>query len=342
MLRKLMFICSKYPTYYYLSDNSNDDDLEEWFNPDTNMKGELNGRRILEQIEKSGDAGIATSELETALRLDRDTIYTHTEYFRKKGVISKLYNKDRYRMIKYAAKDFDKQSQLFGMEGIREIMNDFPSMFGNRASPLPYLTSLAERERSLFENVDNKELKNETSFLLDFAMKSGVLITFSMLKAIELLADKGNEKESENMCKTWLKNSINPGNLLFQFMLNDIIRYSKPRMKYILNKQSERSGQQEDDSSSRTASNDSSRSDNFHSPYVVDEKTYKILKESFKEIWPYSYICLESIMQKLYAKSEDSLRTLNNEDRLLTKEKLEQIKKNSEEKLSKRRQSNST
>ncbi|MDN5867496.1 MAG: hypothetical protein L0H55_08855 [Candidatus Nitrosocosmicus sp.] len=62
--------------------------------------------------------------------------------------------------------------------------------------------------------------------------------------------------------------------------------------------------------------------------------------DSFKEIWPYSYICLESIVQKLYTKSEDSLRTVNNEDNLLTREKLEQIKRNRELKEQKRMRNN--
>jgi hypothetical protein len=166
--------------------------------------------------------------------------------------------------------------------------------------------------------------------LFKFAWDVGVFMTYVMLKAIKPAQSGGKTgKEKEYDSLIWTKNSTSVNNILFHFIQSDMIRWKKMLRESVVKQRIERLGDKADPVRKKEIL-DRSIPDELYSQFEVDEKTSSELEESFEKMWPFTYLGLEQVMNTLYFKTVETLKTVNNEDNLVSNKTIDQIKRNHE------------
>lgn len=347
------------PTTKKTEDKSFDEIFEKWnkenldkiIQPKKEEQAE-NRTRILQVLYVAGHEGISQKDLIKETGLSDTAIQNHLKELIEKGmVVRKEHKQDHYRLTTEAAKSVELQSWLFGDEAIRELRNGFSKFIvdmnynieSNSESKVTKPLFRAIDASLTLEEISNRctkeyETMNKISGslstktekeLFNFAMDVGVLTTYVMLKAIKPQSGDKTGKEKEYDSLIWTKNSISVNNILFHFIQSDIIRSKHMLKESFAKKRIERLGKKADPVRKKEIQ-DKLIPDELYSQFEVDEKTFNDLEESFEKIWPFTYLGLEQVMNTLYSKTVETLKTINNEDNLVSSKMIDEIKRNRE------------
>jgi hypothetical protein len=176
--------------------------------------GEQNKEKIMQCLALNHPLGRTTHELSVETGLDRDTIYTHGENLKKRGLVTKEGKFGKYQLTERALNDPSIGSWIFRSEIMRSIARwavpaDRPNKFCSLAPKISY-----------------KEYETEAE-LFCFANKIGALITYILLHAlrprdiaINRISKKKirlSGKEKTEQATQWVENTISPARLLFEF-----------------------------------------------------------------------------------------------------------------------------
>lgn len=329
----------------------NKENLDKIIQPKKEEQAE-NRTRILQVLYVAGHEGISQKDLIKETGLSDTAIQNHLKELIEKGmVVRKEHKQDHYRLTTEAAKSVELQSWLFGDEALRELRNGFSKFivdmnYNVESNPESVVTKPLFRaiDTSLtLEEISNRctkeyETINKISVslstktekeLFKFAMDVGVLTTYVMLKAIKTQSNDKTGKEKEYDSLIWTKNSISVNNILFHFIQSDIIRSKHMLKESFAKKRIERLGKKADPVRKKEIQ-DKLIPDELYSQFEVDEKTYNDLEESFEKIWPFTYLGLEQVMNTLYFNAVETLKTINNEDNLVSSKMIDEIKRNRE------------
>ena len=260
-------------------------------------------KRIYKLISESGCTPIPRSELAKKSNYKEKTINwliseLNDELSESGG--DTIYNLGRqkgYILSSHIANRDDSQSNIFGLDSMREILgkNLSSSLFPGEFDPPQHIKIETKREKTFFDKIiKNSDLSNTSKFLLDFVLKVGSLIVFNMIEAIEPSIKNKKRLEKDERILTWVENTIKPIMILNHFVQNDIVEQGKMiRESHV--KQSLKEMSSKIPNSHRQALLDKSIPDEYYSFYEIDKKTFQLLEEGFKQIWPYTYMVLKNL-----------------------------------------------
>ena len=111
-----------------------------------------------------------------------------------------------------------------------------------------------------------------------------------------------------------VKHSIDPYQILLQFIQNDIIKEGKMKKKSLVNRFVYYSNEEISTSDKKEMYADKSIDDDLYSYFEMDKKTYQHLEEGYKEIWPCTFMILDKILEsnRLSKIIEDGLGSFPN------------------------------
>ncbi|MGD9532198.1 MAG: hypothetical protein AB7V56_00305 [Candidatus Nitrosocosmicus sp.] len=304
------------------------------------MRKKRNSNReiILDCVTKNEPYGISTSDLSSNTGLHRDTIYSLCLELSKENVIYKANKKGKYHLTKQAAQDPLLQYAIFGQNSFREIVKSFPQYMTNRKqTKKDYEDACKEIDRT---NEFLKYVKTDDErVLLNFILDCGKLLLYILLRAIEPYETKEDGKIKREKSIIMTRKSIDPTAILNEFVELPIVKkgiarkMSKQALMNNINPALPQERKEEILQSYRITD------PLLFSPYEVDQSTFAKLEKLYQENWPYSFKALEYLKESLPRTIHTGIKTSLDKEDIISK--IQQIKKNREEKL-KRRQSSST
>jgi predicted transcriptional regulator len=301
-------------------------------------KRNSNKEIILDCITKNEPTGISTSDLSNSTGLHRDTIHSVCLELTKENIIYKANKKGKYHLTKQAAQDPILQYTIFGQDSFRELLKSFPHYMTNKQQ-----TQKDNEDACKEIDKTNEFLKHvktdDERVLLNFMLDCGKLLLYILLRAVEPYETKEDGKIKREKSIIMTRKSIDPIVILNEFVELSIVKkgiarkMSKQALMNNINPALSQEIKEEILQSYRTI-------DPFlFSPYEVDQSTFAKLEKLYKENWPYSFKALEYLKESLPRTIHTGIKTSLDKEDIISK--IQQIKKNREEKL-KRRQSSST
>lgn len=297
---------------------SNDTENNSESTTNTNeLKAAKRRDKLVKLLKQSGWKGMTVPQLTKEMKYkNRKTIPRVIKEINK----IKKKNQEDERIVKLkkngsyvlaserAKKEITTQYMVFGQDAIRELVSELSqkwnSFIGNEPNSTDQIYDLMQNEKSFFlEFYEKMKLSEESKFLLDFTLKMGSLISFIMLKAIEPPGDDVEEKDGKTKefeSSALVNHAINPREILFQFMQQDIVKNGKLKKKSMIQKSLQRGKNPSyiRDSPRTKILLDNSISDDLYSCYEVNNMTSQKLKNSYEEILPGTFRLLTKLFQE--------------------------------------------
>ncbi|MDN5847186.1 MAG: hypothetical protein L0H53_13040 [Candidatus Nitrosocosmicus sp.] len=294
---------------------SNDTENNSEFVSNTNeLKAASRRDNLIRLLRKSGCEGMTVLQLKNKLEYkDRKSIprvINEINKIKKKNQeyerIIKLKKNGNYVLASELAKrEIATQYMVFGQDAIRELLGGISNGLNSfiiNDSDSNQIYDLMQNEKSFFsEFYEKKKLSEESEILLDFTFKMGSLISFIMLKAIEPSCDDLKEKDGKTKefeSAALVNQAINPSQILFHFMQQDIVKKGKlEKESKVRNLLRNKNGDIKNSPRAKILL-ENSISDDLYSCYEVNNLTSQKLKNSYEEIWPGTFRLLTKLFEE--------------------------------------------
>ena len=284
-------------------------------------KGERNRLEILRHIASSEPEGVSTSKLVTELNLHRDTVHTNCKTLMTEGLVTKAGKFGNYQVTTRAYQYPELTARIFFNESLRWI----------RSNTSPVLTLKEEEDNETRDTVKERyEREHETFWnklyqihsdslekktLLKFAVDIGMLITHIMIEAVRPHHDKkyinntGKEVEIDlkpgekrRQAELWVQNAINANDILNEFIKLPMVKrgITEPQYMKEIRKKNINPALPENKKKELLARHRFLNTDNpKYSPYEMDEQSFKKLKDTLYELWPWSIDKFDDVQNRL-------------------------------------------
>ena len=282
---------------------------------------ERNRLEILRHIASSEPDGTSTHKLVTERKLHRDTIHTICKMLMNEGLVTKAGKFGNYHVTTRAYHDPELTARIFFNESLRWI----------RSNTSPILTLKEEEDNEIRDTVKERyEREHETFWnrlyqihldsikrktLLKFAVDIGMLITYIMIEAVRPRHDKkyinNTSKEIEidlkpgekrRQAELWVQNAINANDILNEFIKLPMVKrgITEPQYMKEIRKKNINPALPENKKKELLARHRFLNTDNpKYSPYEMDEQSFKKLKDTLYELWPWSIDKFDDVQNRL-------------------------------------------
>lgn len=283
--------------------------------------GESNRLDILRYIASSEPEGASTLQLVTERKLHRDTIHTICKTLMNKGLVTKTGKFGNYHVTARAYQDPELTARIFFNESLRWIRSNTSPILTLKEELDNDIRDIVkeryEREHETFWNrlyqthLDSSERKT----ILKFAIDIGMLITDIMAEAVRPRHNKkyinNTGKEVEIDLKPWekrrqaelrVKHAINASDILNEFIKLPMVKRGITQPQYMkkIHEKNINPALPENEKRALLARYRFLSTDNpLYSPYEMDEQSFKKLKDTLHEIWPWSIDKFDSIQDQL-------------------------------------------
>lgn len=282
---------------------------------------ERNRLEILRYIASSEPEGASTHKLTTKLDLHRDTIHTICKTLMNEDLVTKAGKFGKYHVTTRAYQDPELTARIFFNESLRWIRsNTSPILMLKEEEDNEIRNKVKERYEREHETFWNKLYQiypdsQERKTLLKFAVDIGMLITAIMVEAVRPRHDKkyinNASKEVEidlkpgekrRQAELWVQNAINASDILNEFIKLPMVKRGIAVPQYLkqIREKNINPALPENKKKELLARHRFLNTDNpKYSPYEMDEQSFKKLKDTLYELWPWSIDKFDSIQNRL-------------------------------------------
>ena len=282
---------------------------------------ERNRLEILRHIASSEPEGVSTHKLATELDLHRDTIHTICKTLMNEDLVTKTGKFGNYHVTTRAYQDPELTARIFFNESLRWI----------RSNTSPILTLKEEEDNQIRDTVKERYKREHETFwnklyqihpdsperkiFLKFAVDIGMLITDIMVEAVrprhgkKYINNASKEVEIDlkpgekrRQVELWVQNAINANDILNEFIKLPMIKrgIAEPQYMKQVHEENINPALPENEKKAFLALHRFLNTDNpLYSPYEMDEQSFKKLKDTIYEIWPWSIDKFDGIQKQL-------------------------------------------